>query len=202
VQTKGNGSAPRKLFLLVMFALVLFCVGAVTPARASVTYDITVTPNSGSWSGSGTFTVSPNPSPTGNTLYDVAGTGSDAEGTVTGTLSVNLVLTNSSNTLTFSTAGASGTACTIEFSHGVPDNDLQCISLVSTTGAKGVAGGGTLTFDYTSGQLYVGSASTYNGVTLAYALVTPEPSTLLLWGTGLLALGAVFRKKLGVNPAV
>jgi hypothetical protein len=203
VQKTGNGSTLRKLAFLVIFSLVLFCACAVTPASASVTYILTLSANGGSYSGSGTLTASPFPPTTGSgsKFYDVGGTGGD------GTLSLNITLSNGSGTtFTFSTASSGnsglGSACSAQLNYPTPSlNSISC-DLASNSGGAGTSGGATLDiYDNSGGAVLVGTGSTYNGLSMTSALA-PEPSTLLLWGTGLLALGAIFRKKVGVGSAV
>lgn len=158
-------------------AVAVFSLSAVPAAKASVTYDFTLTqtsPAGTSYSGMGSFQTS--------------------SALTSGTYSLSQVMFTTDNGDSFTPTG-----CMLGYSGGVVNTLYGCNFSGSNAPANVTVysfGWGISSYNFGisgSGTTVVGNVG---DLTLA-----PEPSTLLLWGTGLLALGAIFRKKAGVGSA-
>lgn len=182
------------VLLMSLTALALFCFAA--PSAKAQTYTVTLDGgNAGCNSGTGTLIVS------GITLELIApncyfGTVGDDSGASTCTSSdctgagdfINVAAAGSytfqNTTSPYSNAGACDTAgCSVDtknenFVLGIPAGGIG--GSANTTLALGATGNTAVTADF------------HDAVVL-----TPEPGSYLLFGSGLLGLGAIFRKKLG-----
>ena len=191
MQNRRNGSVSRKLTLLVISVAVLavFSLAAVPSAKASVTYQLKLTdPGNSTYSGTGSFTLNQTPSNSSSTQdYTFGGSNTFPSGDL---LSLSLTIDN----VTFNASG-----CNLQFNSGTLNNIYGCSFTASGSNPPNI---NNIQLGATGYSLNANPNNSGTSGTVTASLVTPEPSTLLLWGTGLLALGAIFRKKLGVGSAV
>jgi len=176
----------RKLSFRVMSLAVLAAcsLAAIPSAQANATtYSLTLIPYNGSlYGGTGTLTLNPSPS-TSNP---------DEVYTINGQDSLTLTLVIDSVTFT-----ATGPGCTGEYTDGTLDslwgcsftssNSKDSLNSVNLSGSSGTYQG-----DF-------GNVSNSGSISIGAGLdppVAPEPSTFILWGTGLLAFGVILRKKM------
>jgi len=186
--------AMSKLTVLVLSVVILGLFCLATPSARASTYIVTLDGgNPGCSSGTATLTI------TGITLELIApncyfGTVGDDSGASTCTSSdctgagdfINVAAAGSytfqNTTSPYGNAGACDTAgCSVDaesenFVLGIPSGGIGSSS--NTTIALGATGNTPVTVDFHD------------------AVLTPEPGTFLLFGSGLLGLGAIFRKKL------
>jgi hypothetical protein len=180
-------SASPKHTLLLMSLAVLAVFSAVTAPSAqasATTFDLTLTPYNGSlYGGTGTLTLNQSPSFTNpSEFYTIGGTDS-------------LALTVTIDSVTFT---ATGSGCTAEYTDGTLDSLYNCSfsstnsqDSLSNIGLYGSSGGyqGTIAGASDGGSITISAASDPPPV-------APEPSTWVLWGTGLLGIAIVMRKRL------
>jgi hypothetical protein len=196
-----NGICSNKLVLIVMSvaALAFFCFAA--PSAKATQYSVTITAGSGGGCASGntgTLTIS------GGTL-EFTSTGGCYFGTVGFNSGASTCTSSNCSSLDSLTASTQyGFADTL----GAPDNAGGCSSSSACSFA----------FLNENFQLIIpsvgfGSSSSTHPVNINLGsvggntplsvsfddpiLITPEPASYLLFGSGLLGLGAIIRKKLG-----
>lgn len=183
---RSSASPKRTLLLMSLAALAVFSPVAVPSAQASATtFDLTLTPYNGSlYGGTGTLTLNQSPSLTNpSEFYTIGGTDS-------------LALTVTIDSVTFT---ATGSGCTAEYTDGTLDSLYGC-SFSSTNSQDSLS---TLSLYGSSGsyQGTIAGASDGGSITISAVSdpppVAPEPSTWVLWGTGLLAFCLLLRKKVG-----
>ena len=147
----------------------------------SFTYDLTLTPNPGSlYGGTGVLTLATTPASSGLSSYTET----------TGLESLSFTLDHQ----TFTLAGASGTPL-VEFLNG---------SIYDITFAEQI-GANPYRFDLQTSGVYAfyynnelsESSGTFSAAPAPNASPVPEPSTLALFGTGVLGLVGAARRKLG-----
>jgi hypothetical protein len=205
----GNktGSSKMSLIGICMGMLLLLCI-AVAPSASAQTYTVNITggsgPTSGCSSGTGTLTIGP-----GNSLEFTSTNGCyfGAVGYEAGP--ATQCLTNCSDLSTL----PSGTTITFQGSNvGAcsANATADCSVSHSTEGFNlEISSAGFLTTSSSGDdELVLGSTGQVGGFkppTVEFddaVLVTPEPASYLLFGSGLLALGGIFRKKLGLSRPV
>jgi len=202
-----NASGSSKLTLLVISvaALAWFCFAA--PSATAQTYTVTLTGGGGGQcvgAGTGGLTIS------GDTLEflgNIGGSGGCYFGT-TGYLEGPATCTAASVGASCADLGAleAGAQYTFSSSLGDPTNAGACLNSTTCTAASStdnfvllipVAG-----FDTSSTtNLNFGGAGPDYHVGFDDPVPTPELASYLLFGSGLLGLGAFFRKKLGPGRA-
>jgi hypothetical protein len=170
-------AASLKICLVTFCALVL--LQAPKAHADSITYDLTLTPNSGSlYGGTGVLTLATAPSSSGLTEYTEA-TGLDG-------------LTFTLDNQTFTLAGSTGTPV-VEFLNG---------SIYDITFAEQI-GSSPYRFDLQTSGVYAfyynnelsESSGTFTAASAPNASPVPEPSTLALFGSGVLGLAGAARRK-------
>lgn len=183
--------------MMSVAVLALFCFAAVPSAKASdtiVTYSVTLTGGTGDCaSGTGTLTIDSTADTIeltsssgcffGGVGYDSGPTGAGACGTDCTDLA-----TRAAGTVIFNGAGI-----------GACSTPTKCASGASYTFQLEIPSGGIGGAD----AIVSGSNGGPNSPIVVdfdkAVLVTPEPSTLLLFGSGMLVLAGVFRKRLGLR---
>ncbi len=164
---------------LATFCAAFVLLQAPQAHADSVTYDLTLTPNSGSlYGGTGVLTLATAPSANGLTTYTEA----------TGLQGLTFTLDNQ----TFTLAGSTGTPLA-EFLNG---------SIYDITFADQI-GSNPYRFDLQTSGVYAfyydnelsESSGTFTAAAAPNASPVPEPSTLALFGTGVLGLAGAARRK-------
>jgi len=178
-----------KLTLLAVAVLALFCI-AVRSAKAQ-TYDVTLTGGTGggcAFGNTGVLTISGDALEfisTGDCNFGTPGLGSGAA-TCTGSDCSSLDTFGATHYIFTDVGGCdSSTDCT------AANSSLSMDFYYDDPGA--FAGG-------TNSCISLGSNNSLDkglGVEFDDLVETPEPSSILLFGSGLLGLGAIFRQKLG-----
>lgn len=197
-----NGVRLAGLFVGV---LMLICLAAA-PSASAQTYTVHITGGSGTGggcaSGTGTLTVGPGNSleftSTGGCYFGAVGSNVGAAtqcltnctelNGVPGSLTAN-------STITFQGSNVGGCSTTTNCS--VSHNTEGFNFFISSNGffTTSSSGDNKLTLGST------GQGSGFSPATVEFddvVLVTPEPASFLLFGTGLLGLGMILRKKLGL----
>lgn len=189
-------SASRKLALLVMsvavFAIFSLSVPAAQATETSYQLTLTETYGGATYSGTaGSIIIAQAPGGSGSTQdYTFGGANGSTDSFTTGDLlSLSFTLANGD---VFNATGG----CNVQFNSTTLNGLFGC----SFPTVNGIS---VNSFGTTSYGLNIPGGSAGGTVRIGPGVaVTPEPSTFILWGTGLLVLGAIFRKKLGVSPVV
>jgi hypothetical protein len=198
--TCGGGSSKLTLFVVSVVVLVLFCFAAVPSAKATVTtYSVTITGGSGGGCASGNTGLL-----TINSTTDTLELTSSG-GCYFGTVGYDSGASTCNQTANCSTLGSLAAG---QYGFNDPSGDTSNAGACTTASSCSVAAtnenfqliipsGG-----FASGTTDINLASVGNtGRSVSFddpVLVTPEPVSFLLFGSGLLVLGAIFRKKLGL----
>jgi PEP-CTERM motif len=171
--------------LILTAAIALFALCATRSMRAdTLTYDVTLTPGNGSTiGGTGVITLNgATPAASGVTDYTVANGGLQN-------------LTFSIDGESFNLAGAQGNAL-VEFTNGV----LTDITFSEEIGTNPYMGdrfalhtSGVYAFYYNNEQSQ--SDGTFTGNLVSDVSAVPEPSSLALFGTGVLGVAGAFRRR-------
>jgi hypothetical protein len=213
----GGGSSKLTLFVVSVVVLVLFCFAAVPPARASTTsYNVTfVSGGIGSGCASGdTGTITINSTTDSLEFTSSSGTGCYFGEVTTGTPVAGTTVTtydagpttqctgNCSDLATLGAGdditfmGANVGACSPSSKCSTSETGFDYILMISSLGFTAATSA--------SPDIIVSGSNGGSNTPLKVAfddptLVTPEPVSFLLFGSGLLVLGAIFRKKLGLG---
>jgi PEP-CTERM motif-containing protein len=188
------GTRQNRKATLIKTALITVCTAVLALAApaalhaSTVTYDLTLTPSAGSlYGGTGTITLNNAPSTSGISDYTQANGGL-------------LDVTFSIDGQNFSLAGANGTTL-VRFLNGSL-NDITFAETIGTTPNR-------FTLDSTSGYAFYynnGQAASYGTFSAALGNPTspspvPEPSSLLLFATGLLGGAATLYRRMAPQVA-
>jgi len=202
------GSNKVRLAGIFIGLLVLVCLSAAPSANAQ-TYSVSITGGSGggcSSGNTGTLTIGP-----GNTLEftstggcyfgHVFGTGPGSSSTCTSLNCSTLseILANVeyvfSNGATLNTTNAGGCETSSDCSAAAANNNF--VVYFNDAAACGRSGG------HANSCIELGAVNNSGkAFDVDFYIVTPEPASFLLFGTGLLGLGVFLRKKLGLGRAV
>jgi opacity protein-like surface antigen len=166
--------------LFIAVAAVLFASATHAAHADSITYDLTLTANPGSlYGGTGTLTVDTAPSSSGLSTYTVGG----------GLEGLTFTLDNE----TFTLAGAQGTPL-VEFLNGSIYDITFAEQIGSSPYRFDLQTSGVYAFYYNNEQSE--SSGTFTAALAPSTSPVPEPSTLALFGTGVLGLAGAARRKL------
>ena len=196
-----RGSVLRKLTLLAISVPVFAVFSLAVPsAQASETeYQITLAetyaypagPTTTTYSGTGSIIIAQAPGGSGSTQdYTFGGASGSTDGYTTGDL-ISLSFTLNDGAIFNATGG-----CNVDF-NGTTLNSIFNCSFPAEIGMT------INSFGTTSYGLNIPGGSAGGTVSIGPGVaIAPEPSTWILWGTGLLAFGVILRKKVGVGSAV
>ncbi|HEV2710193.1 MAG TPA: PEP-CTERM sorting domain-containing protein [Edaphobacter sp.] len=188
--TRQNRKATLiKATLITLCAAVLTLAAPATLHASTVTYDITLTPDGGSlYGGTGTITLNNAPSTSGISDYTQANGGL-------------LDVTFNIDGQDFSLAGANGTTL-VRFLNGSL-NDITFAETIGTTPSRFTLDStARYSFYYNDGQaVSYGTFSAAPGDPTSPSPV-PEPSSLLLFATGLLGGATILYRRMAPQVAV
>jgi len=189
-----------RLYLKLGMALAILAF-ATSSFAAPTTFDWYFASTAGHISGNGALTAVPDPSATAG-LYDITG----GAGTVT-SHSVAFAVTiapclNYAATCTFVNTDGHGANLQVDnllYANHAPGSYLDGYGIVLTPAPLGSGASYIGIWDSPSQYFYNYTADGYNNLSTPFTIessATPEPSTLLMMGSGILGLAGLARKRL------